>query len=472
MGLADPTDRARVLVVDDSKVIRRILRTYLLNEFDAEVTEASDGAAGLVLAGEERYDLICADVEMPAMSGLDFCREVHREGPNRSTPVVIISTRDSEADIEAGFAAGAAAYIPKPFTQAQLRRVVEDVWRTQANVAGRVILVVDDSAPIREMVCQGLVEAGLRTVCAVDGVEAVTCLEEHSIDLILSDMEMPRLDGLGLLEACRQHSAWATIPFLFMSTVSEQEAVRAMLTHGAVGYLHKPFSIDHLVVLVEKYLSDHFLSLLRERRRLQQEREMLMATIMGLAQALDARDPYTRAHSERVARIACVLAESVGLSELDVNQVRTAGRLHDIGKIGICDAVLLKPGPLSDEERATIETHPVIAAEILEPIGTLEGILPLVRHHHERYDGGGYPDGVVGEDIPLGARLLAVADVFHALVSNRPYRNAMPVEDALSIIREGRGTQFCPRCADGFLALADEGGSSWERILQEAVGAV
>jgi diguanylate cyclase (GGDEF)-like protein len=213
---------------------------------------------------------------------------------------------------------------------------------------------------------------------------------------------------------------------------------------------------------------------------LAQSQEAFMESVRGLVKALDARDPYTRTHSENVARYAVAIAETVGLPAEEVARIRNAAMMHDLGKIGVPDSVLLKPGKLTDEERRVMEEHPLISVRILDQMSFLEHELPLIRHHHERWDGTGYPDAIAGHNIPLGARILAVADALDAITSNRAYRVAKSVPEAMEIIRSGAGTQFDPEVVnatkcwlqstgrpetlqppDGERPAGSPGGSSW-----------
>lgn len=182
-----------------------------------------------------------------------------------------------------------------------------------------------------------------------------------------------------------------------------------------------------------------------------------ISTIKALIVALDERDPYTRGHSERVAMYAQMIAKEMDLSDKQIELLGIAGLLHDIGKMGIEDAILHKPGVLTHKEYEVVKTHPVKSISILEPIGYMTDILPLIRHHHERYDGHGYVNGLRGEEIPLGARILAVADSYEAMTSDRPYRRAMPKERAIRELKAGSGTQFDPRVVKAFLSVLEKG---------------
>lgn len=182
-------------------------------------------------------------------------------------------------------------------------------------------------------------------------------------------------------------------------------------------------------------------------------RDGSLATIQALAAAVDAKDPYTQGHSTRVAEYAARLASWTGASQSDIDLVHTTGTLHDVGKIGVPDSILQKPGRLDDEERRVMETHPVLGEVIVKKAPQLALSLPGVRHHHERWDGGGYPDGLAGEAIPYVARILAVADTYDAMTSDRPYRKGMAPETALAEIERGAGTQFDPELARAFADL-------------------
>jgi HD-GYP domain-containing protein (c-di-GMP phosphodiesterase class II) len=200
-----------------------------------------------------------------------------------------------------------------------------------------------------------------------------------------------------------------------------------------------------------------------------------MATVAALAAAVDAKDPYTQGHSERVSRYAAALAEAMALPAADIARIRLAGQLHDVGKIGVPDAILSKPGKLSMEEYLAIQQHPVIGERMLAGVLFLREILPAVRHHHERWDGRGYPDGLCGPDIPQDAAILAVADAFDAMSSSRPYRSALPLAEAGRRILEGSDTQFDPRVVRAFERAVATGtfivpGQSWPDATHQVIG--
>ena len=440
-----------ILVVDDSAVIRQSL-TKLLTELGSQVTTAMDGKEALEMAqaNGNSFDLVITDVDMPNMDGFGLCVNLKRDERTRRIPVVILSSMDTEKDIEKGFRVGAAAYLSKSEALSELPDIIERVVQTSTFQRSRKILVVDDSSTIRSVVIKALENSGFKVLSAENGYEALELMKKNRPDLILSDIEMPVMSGIDLCRTVHKTEKLSNIPFVVMSTKNDRAIMRRMMQWGAIAYLTKPFNVEQLVITIERLLSNHFLLLLKEKERLDIERNMLLASITSLIEALEARDPYTRGHSESVAEIVAGMAGLMGKSTDEIELLRIAGRLHDLGKIGVPDSILLKPGKLTNEEYAAIKQHPVSGATIFAPIKTLKEIIPVILYHHERIDGKGYPEGLSGHKIPLWARVTAVADTYHALTSDRPYRKGMDLEKAFQIIWDVRGTQLCPDCVDIF----------------------
>jgi len=292
-----------------------------------------------------------------------------------------------------------------------------------------------------------------------NGQEGLDFLRTTKPNLIISDIDMPVMNGFEFCETVHADAELATIPFIVMSANHDRAHMKRIIHHGAQAYLVKPFKIDEMTILVEKLLSDQYLILLREKERLDKEQTMILESIAGLITALEARDLYTKGHSEAVATIVSGMVHLAGDNAQNIERAEIGGKLHDIGKIGIRDSVLLKPGKLTDEEFTIIKQHPIIGANILKKVPSLADIIPIVMNHHERVDGKGYPQGLKGDEIPIWGRMTAVADTFHALVSDRPYRKGMPIEKALEIIEEVKGTQLCPDCVGlfmGWLAMSPQ----------------
>ncbi len=448
----------RILIVDDSAAIRKSLSQLLL-PLNAAITEAENGKVAFDRVCADRFDLILSDIDMPEVNGIEFCRMLKSRESTCGIPVVVVSSFDSDRDVDMGFQVGAAAYISKTDAKNCLLETIERILDRSRFKRKQLILVVDDSAAIRQMVESGLAQAGFRVVTAKNGKDALDRLADHQPDLILSDLDMPVMDGFELCETLHSDSRFSAIPFVVMSANSNPSYMRRMIQHGAATYLVKPFNMDELSILIEKILSDQFLLLLKEKERLDTERSLIIATITSLVAALEARDAYTRGHSEHVGHIVSGMLGLAGAERTTIENALLGGRMHDIGKIGIRDDILLKPGRLTQLERLKINQHPVIGADILKSIPSLANVISIVQFHHERMDGKGYPAGLKGDKIPLWARMTAVADTYHALTSDRPYRKAVQPENALQIISEVSGKQLCPECVELFF--------SWIKIQQK-----
>jgi response regulator RpfG family c-di-GMP phosphodiesterase len=327
---------------------------------------------------------------------------------------------------------------------------VENVLSKSKFMSNRLVMVVDDSKVVRRIVEKGLAEAGFRVITAENGRKALGLLDTLQPDLILTDIEMPDIDGFEFCGAVHTNPELSMVPIVAMSSKTDRGYMKRMLQNGASAYLCKPFNIDELVILVEKMMSDQFHMLLMERERLDSERNLMIASITSLITALEARDNYTRGHSEAVGRIVSGMLYITGAGQKEIETVTIGGRLHDIGKIGVRDEILLKPGRLTEEEFAHIKKHPVIGANIIKSIPSFSDVIPIVLSHHERLDGKGYPHGLKGDNIHLWARMTAVADTYHSLTSDRPYRKGMAQEKALQIIEDATGTQLCPDCVGLF----------------------
>ena len=285
-------------------------------------------------------------------------------------------------------------------------------------------------------------------------------MKDNNPDLILLDIMMPGMDGFETMRQMRIESLAARdIPVIFMTADDARETETQGLQLGAIDFIRKPFVPDVMILRARHAIDLTRLqnNLALEVSRKTHENNMLFFQIVrSLTEAIDAKDAYTNGHSGRVAEYAEMIAKRCGYSDEQLNNLYMMGLVHDVGKIGIPDAVINKPGKLTPEEYEIIKTHPVLGAKIL---GTIQGMPSLhvgARWHHERYDGTGYPDGLAGEEIPEEARIIAVADAYDAMTSRRSYRDALPQETVRKEIEEGRGGQFDPRFADVMIKLIDE----------------
>lgn len=451
-----PQHQPHILIVDDSPTIRSVLSRQL-GDINAQVTEAADGHEGFEAAMSGNYDLIITDVDMPRMNGFDLCAHLKKQKSTRSTPVVILSTNDRDEDIERGFEVGASAYVTKAQARDELISRITGVLTRADFLRDRTVLVVDDSSFIRNTVRDGLSQAGLTVRTATDGEHGLRELRAHRPDMILCDLNMPRMDGVSFGMQVLNDPNYADIAFVMMSSASDRPKLRRLVQQGAAGYMLKPFDVEQLLLMAERILSDQFRLILQEKKRVESEHDIILGSISSLVFALEARDRYTKGHSEAVSHLACAMAWHMGVAGEDIDLIETAGKLHDIGKIGIRDDLLLKEGKLTDTEYATFKKHSELGAETLRPIPSLARVVPAVLHHHERMDGTGYPHGLPGREIPLWARMISVADVYHALASNRPYRKALSITQVLSIMDDATGDHLCPECVEAFKLVVQSG---------------
>ena len=299
--------------------------------------------------------------------------------------------------------------------------------------AGPLVLVVEDDADNRTLLERMLERDGYRTRAAGDGEAALLAVGEHSPDLILLDVGLPRLDGYEVTRRLRAHLRTLTVPIILLTGRSGLEDVVEGLDAGADDFLSKPFRQPELLARIR--------SALRLRQALVRM-DAAHAAVAALANAVEAKDPSTEHHCQRLANLAARLGTQAGLEASDLEAIAYGALLHDVGKIGVPESILSKPGPLNATEWEVMRSHPEIGERICEPLTSAAAFGPIVRHHHERWDGRGYPDGLKGEAIPLGARIVALVDAFDAMTHDRPYRRAQSVDHAVSELWRELGTQF------------------------------
>jgi len=310
-----------------------------------------------------------------------------------------------------------------------------------------LVLCVDDEPVTLRLMGRLLERAGLESVGADTPTEAIRLFETDDFDLVITDIRMPGMDGLAFLHAIRERDA--DVPVVVATGhATLDNAIRA-LHEGASGMLMKPFTADEFVTEVQ-----HALDRANIRHDAMQYRfitPILDGVALALTAAIEARHLETGRHCRQLGYLGEQIADRLGLPEHERTTVRIGGYLHDIGKIAIADRILLKPGPLTDEEMAEMRRHSEIGALIVETHESMKEIGQIVRHHHERWDGGGYPDGIVGSAIPVGARIISVVDAFSAMTNDRVYRGAVEVEPAVLELRRNMGTQFDGTIVDVFV---------------------
>jgi response regulator RpfG family c-di-GMP phosphodiesterase len=313
-------------------------------------------------------------------------------------------------------------------------------------------LVVDDEERLRQVLTHVMRRDGFQCIEASNGIEALEQLQRYPVSLVLTDLRMPGMDGMELLRQVRaRHS---DVAVMMITAVPDVQAAVECLAIGAMDYLTKPFYLEEVRARVIQAMDRRRLILenrdyqerLRERVELQASRleQMFLAGVQALAEALELKDPYTRGHSVRVSQYSSILARALQLEDDVVRQIELGGHVHDIGKIGVREAVLNKTEKLTEEEYEHIMIHPLVGWRVLAPLlGDAPIALNIVRSHHERMDGRGIPDGLVGDTIPLEARIVAVADAIDAMTSGRPYRgNELTLDEALEELQRNAGTQF------------------------------
>ncbi len=344
------------------------------------------------------------------------------------------------------------------------------------------LLIVDDEPPIRELLSEGLKLVGYECETADNYREALRKLESNNFHIILSDINMPGESGIDLLSAIKKINE--DIDVIMVTGIIDSDMAVHSMRFGASDYITKPFNFEEVKIVIEKTLQKRNLiienreyqyslekkveertgELLSKKKEVEklcseislafkQIQETYNMTLEALVSALDIRDSETQGHSKRVVEYCTLIAEEMNIEDQQLVDIRNGALLHDVGKIGIPDSILIKPGKLTEEEWIIMKKHPVFGFKILNGIQFLKGSLPLVLHHHERWDGSGYPDGLKKDSIPLSARIFSIADTLDAITSPRPYRKISTYSDAAREIQEKSSVQFDPDISDVFLSI-------------------
>jgi response regulator RpfG family c-di-GMP phosphodiesterase len=334
------------------------------------------------------------------------------------------------------------------------------------------ILVIDDELAPRESIRMVLKDQ-YDVYTASGALEGLDMMEQDPVDLIVMDIKMPKMDGITALQEIKKK--YPDTEVILLTAFASLDTARDAIRFGAFDYLIKPFDKDDVMLVVGKGLEKR-----RTNTCLKQERDKLLfktsyleeqvnmarnnimtcyeGTVKALILTIDAKDRYTFNHSNRVAQLATFLAEAMGVKNKTIKEIEHAASIHDIGKIGIEENILRKNGRLTADEYEEIKKHPAIGVRIVKSVPFLEDAIPVILHHHERYDGKGYPEGIKGEEIPLSARIVVVADAVDAMMSERSYRNALSTERVMHELSSNSGTQFDPEVVDiilqGKVALA------------------
>ncbi len=476
--------RSRILVVDDEKYICEIIRSVLADSLGHDVVAFNDPQEAIDYVDRQRVDLVLTDLVMGRLSGIDILKHCSARQPD--AVVIFMTGHPTVENAISVLKLGAYDYLIKPFKLETLRAAVErgleklKLYRENVHLKNLVSLynisiAMGSSAKLDSLLKLVLesaaaeFDAELASIALIDSITGGLVKRAHigGVDQV---ERHPLLMGEHELNRQVVDTGEPEIQHDYSPTESQQSATSTSLAVCAPLYVKgKVIGTLNLVreAGVHSFASGDLQSLsiiaskaasAIENSRLYDElEEAYLATIKALANAVEARDCYTRGHTERVTDIAEIMAAKLGWSNEQMRWLRIGATLHDIGKIGVPDRILNKPGKLGPDEFELMRQHPVQGAAIIQDIPFLAPIRPYVLYHHEKWDGSGYPSGLAGEDIPLEGRLLAVADTVDAILSTRPYRNAMTSEKVISELKAFRGIQFDPLLVDLFLQLIDDG---------------
>lgn len=476
--------KSKILVTDSSAAVCR-LYNYYLEPLQCEITTSINAGECIDLAISIEPDIITLGMELDGASGVELCAQLKENSETALIPVVIISSAsDHETKVKA-FEAGAIEYIIKPCSPEFLRSRIESILKSRRHASAQDkpsaedspnVLVAEDSRSILSVYEYLLGQMGCNFIPCEDGLIAWNKLHEvaATVDLIISDIHMPNMDGKEFTRRVRESNKFDQIPLLISSTVNDIDEIKSLLTLGANDYVTKPFSHEEFAARISAHLRTR--SLMKEQKRLNHElsnmneileervaqrtqelREANIDTIYMLALASDAKDTDTGNHIQRVRFYSESLATKMGFSSTEADEIGYSSMMHDIGKIAIPDNILKKPGKLTTDEVTVMRTHAYEGAKILGDREFYQKARDIAHCHHERFDGKGYPRGLISEDIPISARIVAVADIYDALSSKRAYKKAWTQEEVLLELINIADSHLDPKCVNAFLELVHNG---------------
>ena len=490
----------KILVIDDEETISNLLNDYL-SEIGYSITVARNGDEAIREINKGGFDIIITDIKMPDINGIELLKAARTIDPN--AVIIVITGYATIETTQEAIRLGAYDYIIKPFQMEEIKFVVKKGIETKRLILSQQSLtqqLKELNIQLEQKVKEKTERLSLlytvgkeissrldidevlrilvnRTVQILDSETiSLLLLEDNTNELVIKcaiglDDDIIKETRIGLGEKISGWVAQNRKPILvkdiakspLFSRKSDEKYYTSSLISAPLIFEDKLLGVINVnnkrskecyteddLKLLEGIANQASIAINNAQLYKNLQKSYLNA-ITAMANALDARDPYSYNHSKRVSEYVQRIAEEMKLPPREIEEITTAALLHDIGKIGISDAVLLKTGKLTEEEWKIIKTHPRIGKEVLKPLGFLDNILPIVEHEHERYDGKGYPDGLKGDEIPLGARIIAVADSYDAMTTDRVYRKALAEEDVLKELKRCSGTQFDPQVVDAFL---------------------
>lgn len=422
---------SKILLMQDKKINNEVLSGFLESK-GYNVLAATNTTGGFLLAKKEKPDLIIIDLHITDVESIDI------EELKNLAPIICLSSPFMKDREDKGKQLGCIGHINKPIKPAEL---IQTVIKSLASLSDEgnkkdtsveTVLIVDDIVMNIKLLESLLLPLGYKLLKADNGPKAIELCKEHMPDLILLDVMMPQMDGFQVCEHLKRDRRTENIPIIFVSALdSVDDKVRAF-DLGASDYITKPFYHNEVRARVSsalklKGLQDELKiqneELIRQHTKLENSEQI----IRSLVHTIEAKSPYLEGHSDRVCSLSLEIASNMGLSEEDKQILRESAILHDIGKIGIPDNILNKTGKLSEDEYFKIKEHSTIGENILEPLKNFKSSRSIIRHHHEKLDGSGYPDGIKGDQIDILTRILSVADVYDALSTDRSYRKKLPM---------------------------------------------
>lgn len=512
------SESLNILVVDDDKVILQLFKDFLTRTGNYSILIARDGAEALTIVGQNKVDFCFTDLHMPGMGGIEFTRKIHEF--DNTIPVVVMTGYPSLDNAIATLKHGVVDFLVKPFNTGEIALTIKRTLEKKALFVENMLLKEElkrgerierlneelakkvGDLKILNMILQKVDwvtgSSDLFDLIVRLSADITKCDEAYFYVLdetsgrpipITSFHKEPELGsgtgkGSQADRACPAGENNACVLEIFTKKISEGVPIlvdgaceRALFDANISSLVAIPFKIRKklfgMLAAIAKHGSEpftekelYYLNFLAERATFVIENialyeniyENLFATLYSFVEAIEARDPYTKHHSTRVTRLARNIGKEMECSDEQLDPLNFSGQLHDIGKLGIPDSILLKPGPLTEQEFEAIKKHPVIGANIVSHLGLLTEEEKIILHHHERWDGKGYPDGLRGDSIPLLARVLAVADVYDAMASDRAYRKRLAEDVVVNTILHGAGTLFDGEVVDAFFTLYEKGG--------------